>query len=61
MKNIWKLSEVVVVPAVIGALGVTPNRLKDWIKKLNVRSSIELLLKAPLLRTEKIVKYVSET
>ena len=51
VKKIWNLSQVVVVPVVIGALGVTSKRLKDWLEKLNIKSSIELLQKAALLGT----------
>ena len=61
VKKIWNLSQVVVVPVVIGALGVTSKRLKDWLEKLNIKSSIELLQKAALLGTAKIVRQVLET
>ena len=61
VKKIWNLSQVVVVPVVIGALGVTSKRLKDWLQKLNIKSSIELWQKAALLRTAKIVRQVLET
>ena len=60
VKKIWNLSQVVVVPVVIGALGVTSKRLKDWLEKLNIKSSIELLQKAALLGTAKIVRQVLE-
>ena len=40
-KNISNLSQVVVVSVVIGALGVTSKRLKDWLEKLNIKSSIK--------------------
>ena len=60
-KNISNLSQVVVVSVVIGALGVTSKRLKDWLEKLNVKSSIDLLQKAALLGTAKIVRQVLET
>ena len=43
VKKIWNLSNIVVAPVVIGALGVTSKRLKDWLKKLDVRSCTELL------------------
>ena len=43
---IWNLSQVVLVPVVIGALGETSKRLKDWLKKLDVKSSVEPLQKA---------------
>ena len=33
------MSQVMVVPVVIGALGVTSKRLKDWLEKLNIKSS----------------------
>ena len=34
VKKTWNLSQVVVAPVVlIGALGVTSKRLKDWLKK----------------------------
>ena len=55
VKKIWNLSQVVVVPVVIGALGVRVKRSKDGLKKLDVKSSIELLQKAALLGTPKIV------
>ena len=61
MKRIWNLSQVVVVLVVIGALGVTSKRLKDWLQKLNIKSSIELLQKEVLLGTAKIVRQVLET
>ena len=61
VKKIWNLSQFLVVPVVIGALGVTSRRLKDWLRKLDVKSSIELLQKAALLGTAKIVRLVLET
>ena len=50
-----------VVPLVTVALGVTTKRLKGWLKKLDVKSSREVLQKAALLRTAKIVWQVLET
>ena len=50
-----------VVPVVNGALVVTSKMLKDWLKKSNVKSSIELLQKAALLGTTKVVRQVLET
>ena len=61
MKKIWNLPQFVVVPVVIGTLGVTSKRLKDWLKKLDVKSSIELFQKAAFLGTAKIVKQVLVT
>ena len=54
VKKIWNLSKVVVVPNVIGALGVKMKRLKNWLKKFDVRTSIEVLQKVALLRTTQI-------
>ena len=59
VKKIWNLSQVVVVPVVIGPLGV--KRLKDWLKMLDLKSSIELLRKTALLGIAKIVRQVLET
>ena len=60
VKKIWNLSQVKVIPVVTGALGVTLKRLKNWLKKLNLKSSIELswkaAKKAALLRTAQIVR-----
>ena len=42
-----------VVLVLTGALGVTSKTLKDWLKKLDVKSNIELLQKAALLGTAK--------
>ena len=42
MKKIWYVPQVMVFPVVIGAVAETYKRLKDWLKKLNVESSIEL-------------------
>ena len=61
MKKIWNLSQVVVVLVEIGALEVTSKRLKDWLKKFDVKSSIELWQKAALLGTAKVVRQVLET
>ena len=61
VKKVWNLSQVMVVPVVIGALGVTSKRLKDWLEKLNIKSSIELQQKAALLGTTEIVRQVLET
>ena len=57
VKKIWNLSQVVVVPDVIGALGVTLKILKDWLKMLDVKS----MQKIALFGTAKIVRQVLET
>ena len=47
VKKIWNLSQA--VPVVLEALGVTSKRLKDWLKKLSVKSSIGLLERSIVL------------
>ena len=51
VKKIWNFFQVVVAAVVIGALGVTSRRLKDRLRKLNIKISIELLQKVALLGT----------
>ena len=45
-----------VIPVVVGALGMTSKHLKNWLEKINIKSSIELLQKATLLGTAKILR-----
>ena len=61
LKKIWNLSQVAIFPVVIGALGVSSKKLKDWLEKSDVKSNIELLQKAALLGTAKIVRHILET
>ena len=56
VKKIWNLPQVV-----IGAVEVISKRLKDWLEKLNIKSSIVVLQKAALLGTANIVRQVLET
>ena len=55
------MPQFVFVPVVIRTLGVTSKRLKDWLKKLDVKSSIELFQKSAFLGTAKIVRQVLVT
>lgn len=59
-KKIWNFSQVLVVPVVIGAQVVTSKRLKNWLKKFSVKSSIDLLQKIALLGTGKVVRQFLE-
>ena len=61
VKKIWNMSQIGVVPTIVGALGITSKKLNDWLKKLGVKSSTELLQKAVLLGTAKIIRQVLET
>ena len=56
VKKIWSVSQVVAVKVAIGSLGVTLKIFKVWLKKLDVRSTIELLKKVTLLRTLKTAR-----
>ena len=56
VKKIWSVSQVVAVKVVIGSLEMTSKIFKDWLKKLDVRSTIELLKKATLLRNAKTAR-----
>ena len=60
VKKNWNLPQVVVVPVVIGALGVKSKRSKGWLKKLDVKGIIELLLKLALLGIAKVLRQVLE-
>ena len=55
VKKILNLSQIMAVPVVIGALRVT---CKEWLKTWDVKSSIELLQKAALFGTIKIVRQI---
>ena len=51
-----------IVSVVIRALGVTLTRLKDWLRRLDVKSSLELFQKAALLgKSAKSIRQVLET
>ena len=39
----------------VGALGITSKKLKDWLGKLELKSSAELLQKAVLLGLQKLL------
>ena len=41
--KIWSLPQVNVVPIAIASLRITSKRLKDWLKKLDVRGNIRVL------------------
>ena len=61
VKKIWQLKEVRVIPIVIGSLGTFSDNFESWLEKLNLKSSIELMQKAALLCTAKIIRKVLET
>ena len=61
IKKLWNCKEVKVVPVVIGALGVISKNLKNYLKVLEVKCNVELLQKATLLGTARILRKVLET
>ena len=60
-KKIRNISQLAMVPIVVGALGVTSKKFNNWLKKLGVKSRTELLQKTALLGTARIIKQVLET
>ena len=61
IKKIWKLKYVGVIPIIVGALGIVSNNLKDWLEKMNLKVDLEILQKAALLGTDKLLRNVLET
>ena len=58
LKRIWKLKKVKVIPVIIGALGTVTNRLESLLKEIDIVCPIELLQKACLLGTARIIRKV---
>ena len=57
----WNVKEVTIVPLIIGALGTIGKNFEGWLKKIEIECSIELLQKACLLGTAKIIRKVLDT
>ena len=60
-KRMWNVKEVKIEPIIIGALGTIGKSLDRWLKKIEIEYSIELLQKACLLGTAKIIRNVLNT
>ena len=58
IKRIWNLRNVIVVPVIVGALGSITKKLGEWIKKLDISITIELLQKTTILGTARILRKV---
>ena len=56
IKKIWKFKEVTIVPIVIGALGTLSKNVCSWMDKIEMREKTDLLQKACLLGTAKIIR-----
>ena len=58
--KIWSCRKVIVVPIVIGALGMFSKNLKTLLKKIGLDCTV-LLQKASLLRTARILRRTLDT
>ena len=56
--RLWKLKKCSIVPVVIGSLGTVTNKIELWIKEIDIQCQIELLQKAFLLVTSRIIRKV---
>ena len=56
--KIWKQKKVIVIPVVIGALGTVSTKFEAWVKFIGVDCPVELLQKACLLGTARIIRKV---
>ena len=61
IKRMWNVKEVTIVPLIIGALGTIGKNFERWLKKIEIECSIELLQKACLLGTAKIIRKLLDT
>ena len=61
IKRIWKCRELVIVPVIVGALGIISKEFEKWVEKLEINVQIPLLQKACLLETRKILRKVLDT
>ena len=50
--------KVTIVPIVIGALGTVSNKFESWVKTIDIECPTELLQKACLLGTARIIRKV---
>ena len=60
ISRVWKVDKVIVVPIVIGALGIVSTNLKKYLEKLGLKVKVALLQKATLLGTARILRKVLE-
>ena len=59
LTRLWNI-KVSVVPVVIGALGIVSGKLASHLKMIEVTTKIELLQKAALLGTARLLRKVLE-
>ena len=58
IKRMWNIRSIKVIPVVVGALGRTSKKLKNWIEELGDVISTVLLQKTALLGTARILRKV---
>ena len=60
MFSVPRLSAVMFVPVVIGALGKVTKESNEWIEKLGITNNVGVIQKSALLRTARILRKVLE-
>ena len=61
IKRLWKINEVIIIPIIIGSLGSITKKFTKHLKKMDIHYNIELLQKACLLGTARIIHKVLDT
>ena len=56
--KVWCMRKVILVPAVIGALGAVSVNFKEYMKRIGVNVRLEVIQKTVLLGTAKILRKV---
>ena len=59
LKKIWAIS-VKVIHVVVGALGMTPKKLKQWLSDIGIETRIVELQKTIILYSARILQNVLE-
>ena len=61
IKRIWNCRSVKIIPIIIGALGTISRGFEKWLKLLEMPCSMEILQRACLLGSGKILRKVLDT
>ena len=57
--RLWQMKKVVVIPIVLGALGITTTKFEKYIGSLGIEIRIEHVQKSALLGTARIIRKVT--
>ena len=60
MKTLWNM-KVMVIPIVIGALGIVTKGLVQGLEGLGIRGRVETIKTTPLLRSARTLRRILET